>query len=159
MRRSAMFDPLVNTPLLDEINGAGNWFRAKRKRPVWAKRIDCATDVETMEGVIAANTGDYLCRGELGEFWPQPSENLLCNYDATKTVDGDGFRLFLPARSQPGVLAVQMKRKFTIQTKEGILNGKVGDYVLKSFADRDIEYPLDLRIVDSKVFRKTYQRL
>lgn len=47
----------------------GNFYR-KTMPYVWAIQIDHAFTVQTLEGEVTGDAGDYLCRGLTGETWP-----------------------------------------------------------------------------------------
>jgi PGDYG protein len=146
-----------NAEILDEVAHAKMWFHAKRVRPIWAKEIDKDQTVETIEGPTKAKAGDYLCRGEAGEFWAQSAKQITERYDKTDEVDAGGWRKFTPRPDNQGVLAAQVNHAFSVHAKWGVLAGKSGDYVLKNFTDRDVSYPDDVWVVDQKLFQLTYQ--
>jgi len=148
-----------NKQVLDELNRTGAWVHAKKKRPIWAKRIESEQDIETLEGMVSANVGDYLCRGEGDECWPQAAARLEENYQAQKVVDLEGWRLYLPHPNAKGVMAASLDRKFVVQARRGEFNGKAGDYILKNYDDKDVEYPVRIWVVDQDLFAKTYQIL
>ena len=66
----------ANKTLLDEANAAGQWFHAKKTRPIWAKRLEAAQTVKTLEGEEQVAAGHYLCKGEAGDIWPQTEQTL-----------------------------------------------------------------------------------
>lgn len=145
-----------NQSLLDELNGAGSWLHAKKTRPIWARKAAEDQTVTTLEGEETVTAGDYLCRGEVGEVWPQKEERLLSKYQATDTVDEDGWRLYTPNPDATGVMAAQVEHAFTVEATWGTLSGKAGDFAVKNFEDRDEAYPEDVWIVDQALFRATY---
>ncbi len=148
---------LKNKKLLDEMNQAGRWVHAHKTRPVWAKQVDAQMVVDTLEGNVTANAGDFLCRGVDGELWPQSARSLTTNYTPTKVVDGDGWRMFLPQRAASGILAAVVHRPFTVSTPWGTLSGRAGDYLVKRQTDEHADYPEDVWIVAKNLFRKTYR--
>ncbi len=148
----------ANREILDEINSAKGWFRAKKVKPIWAKPVDELGQVDTIEGIETIRPGDYLCRGVENEQWPQAADKLKEKYDATDEVDADGWRRYLPKPDNHGVLAAQVNHPFTVHASWGVLSGKPGDFIVKSYADRDTEYPDDVWIVDKKLFGATYER-
>jgi hypothetical protein len=145
----------VNTAILDEVNAAAAWFHAKKMAPLWAKQLKEDQTIETLEGPVTADAGDYLCRGTAGEFWPQSAERLNEKYDKKEEVDEDGFCKFLPKSE---VMAAQVDHSFQVKTSWGDLEGKPGDFILKRFSDKEVEYPDDVWIVDKKLFVETYER-
>ncbi len=148
-----------NQALLDEVNGASSWFHAKKTRPIWARRAEEDQTLTTLEGEETVSAGDYLCRGEAGDVWPQKEKRLRSKYQATDTVDEEGWRLYTPNPDATGVMAAQVDHAFTVEATWGTLSGKPGDFALKNFEDRDVAYPEDVWIVDQKLFRATYARV
>jgi hypothetical protein len=149
----------VNQRILDEVNSAGVWFHAKKVRPIWATRVAQAQTVETLEGSETVREGDYLCRGVQNEIWPQTAEKLQQKYDATDTADEEGWRQYRPKPDAKGVMAAQIDHPFSVQAAWGELSGKAGDYLVKSFEDRDVDYPEDVWIVDRGLFAATYEKV
>lgn len=147
-----------NKLLLDEVHAANLWFRAKKTKPLWAKKLDRDDVVQTLEGTERVAAGDYLCRGPAGEVWPQKASRLESKYSATEETDAEGWRMFEPHSDIEGVLAAQIAHPFTVQASWGQLRGKPGDYLVKDFADRDTPYPADVWIVAQAIFDATYER-
>ena len=148
-----------NAKLLDEVNSSNSWFHAKKTNSLWARRLQEDTTVETLEGREAARSGEYLCRGEAGDIWPQRAENLETKYTATEMVDAEGWRKYVPRPDAEGVLAAEVDHAFTIESSWGILRGKPHDYVVKHYRDQGVPYPEDVWIVDRGRFQATYQRV
>ena len=148
----------ANREILDEINRSRGWFHARKVRPIWAKRAQSDQTIESLEGVERVCCGDFLCRGEHGEQWPQSAERLEAKYVATDEVDSDGWRKYLPNLDAEGVMAAQVDHPFTVHAAWGTLSGKAGDYIVKNASDRDAPHPADVWIVDQMLFQATYQR-
>lgn len=146
-----------NQRLLDEVNAAGLWFPASKTKPLWAKMLNGDCSVETLEGKMAAHSGDYLCRGTTGESWPQKAETLLKKYSATGERDGDGWEKFIPRPEEAGVQAARIEHPFSVKASWGELQGNPGDYLVKSEADKDVTYPDDIWIVKQTIFEATYE--
>lgn len=146
-----------NKALLDEANAAGQWFHARKTRPIWARQLDAAQTVRTLEGEEQVAAGHYLCRGEAGDIWPQTEETLLKRYTATDEVTTDGWRKYQPHPDAQGVMATPIDHPFEVQATWGILSGKAGDFLLKNFQDRETAYPADVWLVDRRLFGETYQ--
>lgn len=127
-------------------------WKARKSKPLWAKRLLDAQSVETLEGLLHAEAGDFLCRGVNGELWPQKAVKLLEKYSASESFD-NGWQRFDPKPDSEGVEATQVDHAFRIQAHWGILNGKPGDYVVRSRTDST-----DVWIVDKSIFEATYQR-
>ncbi len=147
-----------NQALLDEVNGADSWFHAKKTRPIWARQAEKDQTLTTLEGEETVSAGDYLCRGEAGDVWPQKEEKLLAKYQATDTVE-DGWRLYTPNPDAAGVMAAQIDHAFTVEASWGTLSGKAGDFAVKNFDDSAVAYPEDVWIVDQALFRATYEEV
>jgi len=146
-----------NQKLLDEVNQAQTWFHAKKTRPIWARRLEAAQTVKTIEGEEQVAAGHYLCKGEAGDIWPQTEKDLHKRYIATDEVEADGWRKYQPHPDAQGVLAAQIDHPFQVQATWGKLTGKPGDFLVKNFPDRDTPYPADIWIVDQTLFRQTYE--
>lgn len=148
-----------NRALLDEATQSKAWFHARKTRPIWARKLERDQTVQTLEGPVAAQAGDFLCRGAAGELWPQKASTLEERYTPTGTVDPDGWREFAPRPDTEGVLAAQVQHPFTVIARWGRLTAKAGDFVVKNFRDRDQPYPEDVWVVDQALFRATYERV
>ena len=146
-----------NQALLDEINAGGMWFQAKKTRAIWTRKLQQDQTVKTLEGEVAAHAGDFLCRGEAGELWPQSTKTLEARYTATDTVDGEGWRKYEPHPDAEGVLAAQVGHAFSVAATWGRLTGKAGDFILKNHRDSQVAYPEDVWVVDQALFRATYE--
>lgn len=57
--------------VLDELNRKHAWFQAKKTGFLWAYKLTERKEVETLEGPVIAEAGSMLCRGVVGELWPQ----------------------------------------------------------------------------------------
>jgi hypothetical protein len=155
-------DVAANSPnrkLLDEVNQAQTWLHAKKTRPIWARRLEAAQMVKTLEGEEQVAAGHFLCKGEAGDIWPQTEKDLLKRYIATDELADDGWRKYQPNPDAQGVLAAPIDHAFEVQASWGKLSGKRGDFLVKNFTDRDTPYPADIWIVDQTLFRQTYEEL
>ncbi len=151
-----MTDSNPNKQLLDEVNNASLWFPARKTKCLWAKEITSEQTISTLEGKMSASVGDYLCRGESGDTWPQKAETLFNKYNATKEYDKNGWRKFMPKPEAAGVQAAQIQHAFRVIASWGKLKGRPGDYLVKNDADENIEYPDDIWIVAQAIFEGTY---
>jgi len=151
--------PSPNAALLDAIEQASLWFRAKKTRPIFVKVLEKPARVVTLEGEEEVPAGMCLCRGEAGDVWPQKPERVAAKYAATDELTPDGFRKHVPAPDAEGVLAARIEHAFQVVAAWGTLVGKPGDYAVKDYAHRDVRYPADVWIVDAKLFDATYQRM
>ena len=148
-----MNEPMLINPdgvLLPEL--AGRMKRARKTKPLWAKQVDTAQQVQTLEGTEQMAAGDFLCRGIHNEYWPQSSKRLDDRYNASEVVDDEGFRRFDPKQDITPVLAVQLDQAFSVQATWGRLTGKPGDYAVQS-----IENANDIWIVDKAIFQASYE--
>ena len=93
-----------NRELLAEVNATGTWFRAKKTRPIWAKLVTDDQTVQTLEGEEEVKAGDFLCRGEIGEIWPQSAASLGKKYVETDEIE-DGWCKYQPNPDAQGVMA------------------------------------------------------
>lgn len=148
-----------NKDLLDKINSHGDWFHAKKTRPIWARQLDRGQVVETLEGHESVPAGNWLCRGEAGDVWPQTEAHLRSKYVPTGELGADGWEQFEPNPDAAGVMAFQVSSDVMVESAWGTLHGKPGDYLVKGFADRDTKYPDDVWIVDKSLFETTYERV
>jgi hypothetical protein len=147
----------ANKGILDEINAAGVWFRAKKVCPIWVKEVKENQTVDTLEGSETVEAGDYLCRGAAQEIWPQSAGSLHKKYDPTDESDAEGWRKYIPKPDAKGVMAAQIDHPFQVQATWGELSGKSGDYLVKNYDDKDSDYPEDVWIVDRDLFTATYE--
>jgi len=148
-----------NAPLLDQVNAAEIWFRAKKTRPIWALQLDVPQRVRTLEGDEEVPAGTYLCRGEAGDVWPQTAEKLLSRYVAVNEPKTDGWQKYNPHPDAAGVWAAKVEHPFEVQAAWGLLRGKPGDYLIKDFTPGNEPYPTDVWVVDAKLFTATYERI
>ena len=158
-RETVTVEDINNKEILDEVNAAQSWFHAKKVKPIWAKLVESAQVVETLEGSETVQAGDYLCRGIQDEVWPQSADSLAKKYDATDEVDAEGWRKYAPKADAVGVSAAQVPHAFKVQASWGELSGKANDFILKSHTDTDTKYPQDVWIVDQDLFHATYERV
>jgi hypothetical protein len=150
---------MSNQELLDEVNKSRLWFRAKKTGFIWAKEISTQQMVQTIEGAAEAQPGDYLCRGSANEVWPQASKTLHSKYQSTEEVDDDGWRKFVVRETGSGVMAARVEHPFQVKTTWGDLSGTDGDYLVKNYNDKDVEYPDDVWIVSKEIFAATYTQV
>ncbi|WP_298859944.1 hypothetical protein [uncultured Gimesia sp.] len=146
-----------NKELLDEVNRANSWFAARKTKCLWAQEVTDDQSVSTLEGELIAKAGDYLCRGESGDTWPQKAKTLFSKYEATEEHDNAGWIKFSPKPEAAGVLAVQIKHAFQVIASWGELTGQPDDYLVKNEADKNVEYPEDVWIVNRAIFEGTYE--
>ena len=95
------------------------WYR---KRAVEIEAIELTREavVETLEGKLVANAGDWLITGVEGEKYPCPPDVFERTYEH---VSGSRYRK-LPVI----VDAIQLTRCVSIETEQGVLVGSPGDW-------------------------------
>jgi|694.fasta_scaffold144114_1 hypothetical protein len=136
--------------LIDEV--AARLRPARKNKPLWAKRVDASQEVRSIEAAQKLHAGDYLCRGVRGEFWPQSEKKLLETYVASQEIDSDGFRRYDPKPNSEPVDVAQVAYPFRVIASWGELQGKAGDYVVRSRKDAS-----DAWIVDKAIFEGSYE--
>lgn len=143
--------PLLNPDgeLLPEL--AARMFQTRKSKPIWAKRVEKSQIIETLEGRVEAHPGDYLCRGIVGEHWPQKAEKLLEKYVARNEFNAEGWQRFDPKPDASSVEAAQFDTAFRVMAHWGELTGKAHDFVVRSRTD-----PSDVWIVDKAIFEASY---
>jgi len=147
-----------NELLLSQVRQSTAWFHARKTRPIWGRKLSSPETVTTLEGIEQVDAGEYLCRGEAGDIWPQSEKDLLRRYVPASDPASDGWQKYVPNPDAKGVMAIQMERPFEVIASWGALQGKAGDFLLKNFEDRDNLEPVDLWIVDQQLFGETYER-
>lgn len=108
---------------------------ARKTKPLWAKLIEQPQSVETLEGTLNAEPGNYLCRGVRGENWPQKAEKLLEKHIPSGEVDIYGWERFAPKPDSSAVQAAQIHEPFRVVAQWGELTGNSGDYIVRSASD------------------------
>ncbi len=105
--------------------------------------------IQTREGPVGFEPGDYLARGIQGEEWPITKEHFATSYERVSEPDSEGFSSY---RATNICQAYQMPETFTVRRTRGdTLMGKAGDYLVRS-GDRTW-------IVDHTVFEDSYELL
>ena len=124
-----------------------------KTKSLWAKRIVSDQEVETIEGTLSANAGDFICRGVAGELWPQQAKTLREKYIPSGVIDSDGWERFDPKPGASPVEAAKAETSFRVTSKWGELFGKANDYVVCSTTE-----PTDIWIVDGAMFETSYRQ-
>lgn len=127
---------------------------ARKIKSLWAKRIEQASQIKTLEGFVNAEVGDYLCRGIEHECWPQREQALLERYLASNCFDEEGWQRFDPKPDSQPIGAVAIAHPFRVLARWGELTGKAHDYLVQSKTDPD-----DVWIVDKAIFEASYEYL
>ncbi len=143
--------PLINPngQLLPELKA--RLFEARKWKSIWAKRVEVQQEIETLEGRLIAGPDDFLCRGIVGEYWPQKFQKVLDKYLPSDEIDAEGWQRFDPRPETAPVEAAQVETAFRLIAHWGELNGKANDYVVRSTTD-----PTDIWIVDKAIFEASY---
>jgi hypothetical protein len=123
-------------------------FRVYRKTALLRARLLTQEDfdrrggvVQTLEGPVRFEPGDYLARGVQNEEWPIRRDQFEQLYRPAGNAGADGFGAYHAIGVRE---AVQIDEPFTVQIGQGdVLTGKPGDYLVKSdgggyVAERDI---------------------
>ena len=140
----------LNNLLIPEI--AARMFATRKTKPIFAQRVEDACEVETLEGRLHAGPDDYLCRGIVGEQWPQKESKLFEKYVPSGQFDEAGWQRFDPKPDSEAVEATQVDHPFRVIAHWGELTGKANDYVVRSKSD-----PTDVWIVDYAIFEASYE--
>jgi len=149
-----------NKIILEEVNKTDSWRYYKKTKPLWAKQLKEEITVNTLEGNIKCQAGDYLCKGPSGDQWPQKEESLFKKYDSEpgSKPDKDGWQKFIPKPDAKGVMASQIAHEFSIEHSTwGTFHGNAGGYLVKNYTDKDNDYPEDIWIVNKEIFEATYE--
>lgn len=105
--------------------------------------------IQTQEGSVGFEPGDYLARGIEREEWPITKEHFATSYEQVSEPDIEGFAFY---RATDICQAYQMPEPFTVRRTRGdTLTGKAGDYLVRS-GDR-------IWIVDRTIFENSYERV
>ena len=134
-----------------------DWIAVEKVSPVYVRLISRKSTIQTLEGPIRANKGDYLCRGINNEQWAISKEDLQRRYKPAGIIE-DGWEKYLPDSSNCRIWAAELTVEAEIETPFGRLKGQMGDFVLKEIS-QDSETPLSYWIVNQHIFRKTYRKL
>jgi len=148
MNDSPLLNP--NGQLLPEL--AARLLEVRKTKSIWAKRVEVKQEVATLEGRLVTGPGDYLCRGIIGEHWPQKAAKLLDKYLPSNEIDAEGWQQFNPKPEAAPVEAAQIDTPFRVIAHWGELTGKAKDYVVRSKTD-----PTDIWIVDKAIFEASYE--
>jgi hypothetical protein len=151
-----------NTELLARVNTSNAWLHYKKAKPLWARELKSAETVETLEGKITYNEGDFLCKGPSGDMWGQKAKTLYKKYDLApdSKPNTDGWQKFLPKTDSVGVMAASIGHDFSVAHPSwGTFHGKKGSYLVKSYEDKGTVFPVDIWIVYQKIFESTYEKV
>lgn len=148
-----------NRSFLREVNTLKVWQTYAKIKPLKAKLLTETQSVHTLEGILTYNAGDYLCKGESGDIWGQKADVFHLKYiaDASESPDSGGWQKYLPNPGSNRVLAAEIGHDFQIEHPDfGTMTGVAGDFLVKSYADKDLEYPTDIWIVKHHIFLENY---
>jgi len=106
--------------------------------------------IETREGPIGFQPGDYLARGVQDEEWPITQVHFATGYEPVSVPDTQGFASY---RARDACQAYQMPEPFTVtrRARGDTFTGNAGDYLVRS-GDR-------LWVVASSIFEQSYHPL
>ena len=131
-------------------------FRPFRKTALLKARILTEEDykkrkgiIKTLEGDVAFVPGDYLMRGVENEEWSITQHHFHSAYKKISEPDREGFAFY---RTNDVRLAYQVPKAFVVERTNGdILNGKAGDYLVKSGEK--------VWITDRGIFERSYEAI
>jgi hypothetical protein len=104
--------------------------------------------INTIEGKVSFNIGDFLACGYHNEQWPISKSYLDHHYQRVSAPDKKGFASY---QARTIRTACQIHEPFRIKNACGdVMQGKAGDYLIRT--------PEDCWIVDQTIFEHTYQR-
>ncbi len=105
--------------------------------------------IQSLEGPIGFQPGDYLACGNQDEEWPILAREFSTHYQQVTKQDTEGFALY---RNTDIREAVQMPESFTVKMKNGdTAMGKAGDYLVRS---GDSAW-----VVDRNIFQDSYEQI
>ncbi len=103
--------------------------------------------IKTLEGVVAFLPGDYLMQGVDNEEWATARSSFQATYERVSAFDREGFAVY---QANDVRLAYQIREAFVVKKTSGdILNGKAGDYLVKSGEN--------IWVIDRDIFERTYE--
>ncbi len=104
--------------------------------------------IQTREGPVGFQPGDYLARGIQGEEWPITQAHFATSYEQVSEPDAQGFASY---RAREICRAYQMPEPFTVtrQTRGDLFTGNAGDYLVRS-GDR-------IWVVAPSIFEQSYE--
>lgn len=104
--------------------------------------------LQTLEGIVSFQPGDYLAVGVAGEQWVISRVTFERTKRAISEPDATGFSDY---ETLGTVQAVQIHEPFQVRLARGdILNGKLGDYLVRSASG-------NTWLVDRAIFTQTYE--
>jgi hypothetical protein len=105
--------------------------------------------IQTLEGALSFEVGDYLARGSAGEEWPVRATTILATKIPVSQPDAQGWVAYATATQ---VQAVQILEPFQVYRENGeLFSGKAGDYLIDDGTSQ--------WIVDQEIFKATYTPL
>lgn len=105
--------------------------------------------IQSLEGPIGFQPGDYLARGIQDEEWPILAEEMAAHYQQIAAPGADGFAFY---RATDIRQALQIAESFTVRMKNGdVATGKAGDYLVRS---GDSAW-----VVDRDIFESSYEQM
>lgn len=105
--------------------------------------------IQTREGTIEFQPGDYLARGIENEEWSITKDHFSASYERVSEPDSEGFAFY---RALDICQAYQITEPFTVRRLRGdILTGKACDYLVRSGTR--------VWIVDRTIFENSYKLL
>jgi hypothetical protein len=104
--------------------------------------------IQTLEGVVSFQPGDYLAVGVKNEEWPILRETFEGNYYKVESSSEDEFAYYKLIDNVR--LACQIFDTFSVRRSNGdMYHGKPGDYLVRTNSG-------SLHILDKEVFEQSY---
>ena len=123
----------------------------KKPLPLHFRIADDEETIETKEGPVTAQGGDYIMTGTEDENWPIPAIKFEQTYDILSTYDKEPVR-GEAAKKKIIAFAKQMSEPFQVKVSwsSDLLSGDPDDYL--------VQYgPGDYGVVGKEIFDKTYE--
>lgn len=119
----------------------------KRPIPTRAEQLARPELIQTLEGPVQGNIGDWVMTGVKGERWPISPDKFAKTYEAVAGQPG-----FFSKKAIP-VDAITLDHTMSVKTSWGAdLTGKPGDWLVSAA-------PNDQWIVEKAIFDQTYMRV
>ena len=117
----------------------------KKPIPLKYKIATNNQDVNTKEGVVMANKGDFIMTGTTNEVWPIPAKTFKKTYQ----IIDENFA----SKKKIIVYALKIQKPLKVKLswgKNNIINGNIGDYLVQYSGD-------DYGVVGNQIFQETYE--
>lgn len=112
--------------------------------------------IQTLEGEVIANVGDYVVTGVNGEQYPVSKETFERKYEKVNETT------YRKKKGQVKAFQLEDDISITLSDNRGVLSGKTGDFLVTSpseyekFNGSDLD-EIDVWVVNEEIFPKLYQ--